>query len=140
MLISCFFIETATIFQGVIAFFTAIYFYKNGNKRNAKISALLWLVCVISFCIMYFLLPGVAKRMGMLQISFINRLLRTVAVSSAFGISTSIKFFVKPVLYVFLLFLPDIAKLTGKERVSNLHLRGWQIFAAVALVAILIKL
>ena len=36
MLISCFFLETATIFQGVIAFFTAIYFYKTGINVTQK--------------------------------------------------------------------------------------------------------
>lgn len=49
----------------------------------------------------------------------------------------SVKFFIKPVIYVFLLFIPSIVKFTGKERLSNLHLRGWQIFAIVALVAAL---
>ena len=94
-------------------------------------------MCVTAFIILYFFAPSVARRMGTVKLSFINRLLRAIMVAFAFGFFTIIKFFIKPVIYVFLLFLPDIAKLTGKERVSNLHLRGWQIFAIVSIVAVL---
>ncbi len=129
--------EQPCIFQGVVAFFAMIYFAAVKDKKRALICCMFWLAAILSFCIMYFA-PGTAIRMALYDKgAFFPRLLRAFVVSGAHGLFTAMQFFVKPLVYVFLLFMPLIAK---KIPAAKIKLKIWHIVILTALIAPLMQI
>ena len=123
-------LETTVIFQGAFAFFATLYFLLiTQDKPKAVKAGTFWIVSIIAFLIMY-LSPGVMHH-RLIKMAFIPHIIRAFAVTVAFGFFTAVKFFVKPVVYVFLLFIPDILIR------SKLNVKGWHIVLTVIFVAAL---
>ncbi len=103
-------LETGAVVQGVTAFLLALGFLRRGDRTRAAMAASFWLVSVAAFLVVY-LSPGTAIRMGAnLRIPFLTRVGRTLALSGLGTLLSLVRFFFHPVVYVFLLFLPDIAE------------------------------
>ncbi|MCR4817444.1 MAG: hypothetical protein K5841_00630 [Fretibacterium sp.] len=133
-------LELPCVFQGIVAFIAALYFLWRGERSKAAMSAGFWLASVMAFFAMY-LAPGTAVRMGKLaQMPLLPHLLRTAVVASAFGFFTVIKFFIKPVVWVLLLFLPVMAEnwpVFDKGLTSRV--RAWHIVLLTILIAPLMQ-
>ncbi|MBR2207700.1 MAG: hypothetical protein IJ859_02710, partial [Synergistaceae bacterium] len=131
-------LEQSCIFQGILAFFAMIYFAYFKDKRPALICCVFWLISVAAFCVLYFA-PGTFIRMHSSYIAAVpitKRLINAAAIAFSHGLFTIIKFFVKPLVYVFLLFMPLIAK---KIPASNVKLKIWQIIFITALISPLMQ-
>ena len=131
-------LEQPCIFQGILAFFAMIYFAYTKDKKRASICSMFWLASIAAFCVLYFA-PGTSKRMistYIINSNIIKRIITAVAIACSHGLFTIIKFFVKPLIYVFLLFLPLIAK---KIPAVKIKLQSWQIIFITALVAPLMQ-
>lgn len=128
--------EQDCIFQGVVAFFAMIYFAAVKDKKRASICCMFWLAAILSFCIMYFA-PGTAIRMKVYDKgTLLGRLSQAFAVTGAHGLFTAMQFFVKPLVYVFLMFMPLIAK---KIPAAKIKLKIWHIVIITALTAPLMQ-
>jgi len=130
--------EQICIFQGILAFIAMIYFYYDRDKKRALICCILWLTSIAAFCVSYFS-PGTVARMSssyLNDIPIIKRFTNAAVVACSHGLFTIIKFFVKPLNYVFLLFLPLIAK---KIPAAKIKLKIWQIVILTALIAPLMQ-
>ena len=128
--------EIPCIFQGVVAFFAMIYFACVKDKKRALICGAFWLTAIASFCIMFFA-PGTAIRMAIYSNSaFLPRLTKAFVVAGAHGFFTAIQFFVKPLVYVFLLFMPLIAK---KVPAAKIKFKPWHIVIITSLIAPLMQ-
>lgn len=128
--------EHPCIFQGVVAFFAMIYFAAVKDKSRAKICCIFWLAALASFCIMYFA-PGTAIRMRVTAKGALGlRIWNAAVVAGTHGLFTTMQFFVKPLVYVFLLFMPIIAK---KIPAAKIKLKSWQIVIATALITPLMQ-
>ena len=130
-------LEQPVIFQGVAAFLAALYFLWKGERRKALICGSFWLVSIAGFLVIY-LAPATANRIKADR-TFVNNfnlptavfVLRMLRVTFLHGSVTAIKFFIKPVIYVFILFVPCIA-----ERINfKLKLRAWHIVVCVIITA-----
>ncbi|MBQ7594512.1 MAG: hypothetical protein IJU48_09195 [Synergistaceae bacterium] len=130
---TCLTLETTSIFLVAVTFFFTIYCF-TADRKNLSIALTFFIVSVIAFLIFYFA-PATTKRM--LKLPFLTHLFRALLVSAAFGFFTVLKFFVKPVIYVFLLFLPEIARLTPTDKFLSKRLKAWHIVSAVILVALM---
>lgn len=134
MFISGLSLETTAIFQVIITFCAVIYFLLTNDRNKTLKAGIFCFVSIIVFFILY-LSPGVSKRI--LKMPFFPRIVRTIAVTIAFGFFTSLKFFIKPIIYVFLLFLPDIAQITPYDKNFSQHISIRHIIIAVVLIAAL---
>ena len=133
-------LEQPCVFQGVIAFLMTLYFLSSRNKRGALIMGLCLLASTAAF-VTVFISPATASRMGpMKDLPFLRHLIRALVVAVGFGAFTILKFFMKPVVYVFLLFLPSIAQSTPAfdEKLAS-RVRAWHIVFATALIAPLMQ-
>ena len=133
-------LELPCVFQGVVSFLVALYFLWRGERRKAAMSGAFWLASVAAFLVIY-LAPGTAVRMGGLaQMPTLSHLIRTLAVASAFGVFTVVKFFIKPVVWAFLLFMPVIAKNVPllDEKLAP-RVRAWHIVLVTSLFAPLMQ-
>lgn len=132
-------LEQPVIFSGVISFLAALYYLYKGERQKFLICAAFWFACIAGFLVMY-LAPGTAHRMmserknannfDLSRGAFILSMLRVIFL---YGTVTVCKFFVKPIIYIFILFLPCIAenlKINFKFR-----LKAWQIILLVILTA-----
>ena len=118
-----------------VLFFVAFFASFILKKKTATISFLaLTLVAFIGFLVLYFS-PGIPNRMGnALPMSL--KLFQTLGVAAVFGGITALKFFTKPIIYVFLLFLPGIAENVAPfDQKITPRLRGWHIFTFVTMIA-----
>ncbi|MCR5347662.1 MAG: hypothetical protein K6E38_07785 [Fretibacterium sp.] len=133
-------LELPCVFQGIVAFIAALYFLWRGERSKAVMSGSFWLASVVAFFAVY-LAPGTAVRMGELaQMPLFPHLLRTAAVASAFGFFTVIKFFIKPVVWALLLFLPVMAeKWPVFDKGLAVRVRAWHIVLLVILIAPLMQ-
>ena len=123
-------LEQPCAFQILIFLFTFIHFISVKNFRNAIISIIFLLISIGAFLTVYFS-PATSVRMGsMAQMNFIPHLARALMVASGFGFFTTIKFFVKPIIYALILFLPDIHKNIFKTKLKFKH-----IILIIALIA-----
>ncbi|GHV46126.1 hypothetical protein FACS1894204_07090 [Synergistales bacterium] len=88
---------------------------------------------------MYFA-PGTVVRMSLMgtltSLSFLSRIAQTIGVAAVFGGITAFKFFINPLIYVLLLFLPTIADniVSFDDKISK-YIRAWHIFILVFLLA-----
>lgn len=101
-------VETACVFQGLVAFLAALHFLRVGDRRQAVMAGAFWLVSIAAFLVLA-LAPGTAVRMGssaFAQAPFLTRLSRALYVGLQYGLRTGTGFFTKPIIYVLLLFLP----------------------------------
>lgn len=129
-------LEQPCIFQGILTFFAMIYFAYVKDKKRALICGVFWLTSIAAFCVMYFA-PGTAIRMAVYDNgTFFPRLFKAVIVAGAHGLFTAMQFFVKPLIYVFLLFMPLIAK---KIAAAKVKLKIWHIVIITALIAPLMQ-
>lgn len=128
-------LEQPCIFQGVVAFITMLYYAYHKNRTQTIITGVFWIVSVLSFLIMFFA-PGTALRMASIHgtQSIINRTIQGLIIASTHGLFTIIKFFVKPINYIFLLFLPLAAKVIAPFD-KTIKLKVWHIIIITSLVA-----
>lgn len=138
LFISCMFMELSCVFQGTLAFLAYVYFRRQGSRQKAAVSGVLWLVCIAAFFVMY-LAPGTTIRslITSKDIPFLSRMIRALMVSAAFGFFTIVKFFIRPVIYAFLLFLPDIADFSRSHEFASERLRAWHIVLVMMFIALL---
>ena len=132
-------IEQPCVFEGILAFAAMIYFACNKDKKRALICTAFWLSAVCAFLCLYFA-PGTAIRIAGINNgvqSFSGRFIRAFIIAGVHGMFTIIKFFVKPLVYVFLMFLPLIAKKTMEPK---LKLKLWQIIILTVLIAPLMQI
>lgn len=136
-------LEQPVIFSGVAAFLAAIYYLYKGERQKFLICAAFWLACIAGFLVMY-LAPGTAKRFAThksYNAEFFDAklsvlILKLLRISVVSGAMTAFKFFSKPVIYVFILFVPCIA-----ERINfKFKLKVWHIILWVILTDILMQL
>ncbi len=132
-------IELPCIFQGVFAFIAMIYFAFKREKKSALICCSFWLVSIAAFCFLYYA-PSTTARMAKhipndFQV-FASHLKRTLLIGSIQGFLTTIKFFATPMTYVFLMFLPLIAK---KIPVKNTKLKIRHVVIIMYLIAVLMQ-
>ena len=129
-------------FLCVVLFCLAILSFA-AKKRKAVIICVAALVISFAGFLVLYLAPGTAARMAytrmgdLKEISFISvRLLRTFIIAAGFGTVTLLKFFTKPIVYVFLLFLPSIAEnIAPLDQKISSKLKVWHILTLVALIA-----
>ncbi len=123
-------LEQPCAFQILIFMFTLIYFVSIKNFRNATISIMFIIISFGAFSTVYFS-PATSLRMGNIaKMNFISHLARALMVSAGFGFFTVIKFFVKPIIYALILFLPDVHKNIFETKLKFKH-----IIFIVALIA-----
>lgn len=132
-------LEQPCLFQGIFAFIAMIYFAFKRERKRALICGTFWLTSIAAFLVIYFA-PGTQSRMlvtyYITTLSLGRRLINATVIALSHGTFTIIKFFVKPLVYVFLLFMPLIAK---KIPASNIKLKIWQIIFITALFAPLMQ-
>lgn len=124
--------------QGVTAFIAMIYFAFKKDRKRALICGVFWLTAIVAFCVLFFA-PGTAIRQGVTYLSVLSlpkRLINALAITFAHGAFTIIQFFVKPLTYVFLLFLPLIAKKFPAPKIS---LKPWLIIILTFMPAFLLQ-
>ena len=138
-------IEITTVMQIVVLFFLALYFVSRKDRFSALTVGVLLAMALGALFLMYFA-PGTTDRILSTRShtypdgipSLAARLFRTFQVAASFGSVTIVKFFTRPIMYVFLLFLPclaeNIAPFDGK--ISS-RLRGWHIVTLVVMIALL---
>ena len=131
-------LEQPVIFSGVAAFLAAIYYLYKGDRQKFLICAVFWLACIAGFLVMY-LAPGTAVRLRVEKESVNNFdlplatfVLRMLRISFLRGAVTAFKFFISPIIYVFILFVPCIA-----ERINfKLRLKAWHIVLCMMITAV----
>ena len=107
---------------------------------KARRAAVFLVVALLAFLVML-LAPGTLARMGgMTVLPFLPRLLKTLGVAAVFGSLTVVKFFARPIVYVFLLFLPAIAQTIAPMAPRLVfRIRAWHIGLFTALIAPLMQ-
>ncbi len=128
-------LEQPAIFQGIIAFIAMIYYLYMKDRRRAAITCVFWLVSILAFLVI-FLAPGTSARMSSVEgaQSIVSRTIRGVAIAGVHGFFTAIKFFVKPIIYAFLFFLPLFnGKISSFNK--NINLKAWHIVIITSLIA-----
>lgn len=132
-------LEQPCIYQGVFAFLAAILFMLRGNKRSAKICWIFWFVSITAFLIMWFA-PSTARRMAHFQTSTFHRIIYGFVIGFSFGTVWTVRFFLKPIIYIFLLFLPDIAKNFSPfdEKLAQ-KIKAWHICLTCAVIIIFME-
>lgn len=131
-------LEQPVIFSGVISFLAALYYLYKGERQKFLICAAFWLACIAGFLVMY-LAPGTAVRLRVEKESVNNFdlplatfVLRMLRISFLRGTVTAFKFFISPIIYVFILFVPCIA-----ERINfKLRLKAWHIVLCMMITAV----
>jgi hypothetical protein len=101
-----------------------------------KKSALIYLLGAIGVAFAGFLLlylsPGTAVRMG----GGGGNILQTLGVAGVFGGITALKFFMKPTVYLAILYMPVIAAhVEPFDKTISRRLRAWHIFALIVSIA-----
>lgn len=129
-------LELSSVMQIVLAFLSTVYFFIRRDVPRFRRASFFLAVALLAFLVMFFA-PGTTARMGQITaIALSSRLVKALGATGIFGFITLIKFFTKPVVYVFLLFLPDMVRNIspcGKDVASRL--RMWHIFFSTALIA-----
>ena len=133
-------LEPTSVIQIVLAFLALLYFLYLGEAVKARRAAVFLSVALLAFLVML-LAPGTSARMGgMTALPFLPRLFKTLGVAVVFGSLTVVKFFARPIVYVFLLFLPAIGQTVAPvaPRLA-FRIRAWHIGLLTALIAPLMQ-
>lgn len=133
-------LEPTSAMQIGLAFLALLYFLHLGEAAKARRAAVFLSVALSAFFVM-FLAPGTSARMGgMTAVAFLPRLFKTLGVAAVFGSCTIVKFFARPIVYVFLLFLPAIAQTVAPVAPRLVSRpRAWHIGLLTALIAPLMQ-
>lgn len=133
-------LEPTSVMQIVLAFLALLYFLHLGEAVKARRAAVFLAVALLAFLVML-LAPGTTVRMrGMAAFAFFPRLFRTLGVAVFFGFFTIVKFFMNPIVYVFLLFLPSITRnVPSFDERGAPRLRAWHIGLLTAFIAPLMQ-
>jgi len=124
-------LEQTSLVQSILLCSLFFYFMGARQSRNIRVVLCLLLIAVLAFFILL-LSPGTSARMAT---ATSGNLFRSLSIAFKFGFFTALKFFLNPVVYIALLFLPDVA-FALNHRGKNSHcLRKWLIFLLVFLVA-----
>ena len=133
-------LEPTSVMQILLAFLAALYFLYLGEAAKARRAVVFLIAASLAFLVML-LAPGTAVRMeGMTAVAFLPRFFRTLGVAAVFGFFTVVKFFMNPIVYVFLLFLPSITRNVPPLDEGRAHrLRAWHIGLITVLTAPLMQ-
>ena len=134
--------ELTSVMQIIVLFFLTLYFISRKDNHSTLTVGIPFFAALGGFFVIY-LSPATAGRMAsarmtdFIEVSFIAaRLFRTFIVAAGFGCVTILRFFMKPIVYVFLLFLPSIAENVAPfDQKNTSRLRSWHIIALVAMIA-----
>ncbi|MBQ7154420.1 MAG: hypothetical protein IJR85_02555 [Synergistaceae bacterium] len=140
-------LEQPCVFQGVAAFLAMLFFFWRGDRKCALMSGAFWLVSVAAFCVMYFA-PGTAVRMAVFDSyalepvahSQLVRILKGFIPGVSFGVRNTIRFFLRPLIWTIIFFVPAIAAKIppAYEKLSH-KLKFWHIVAIVFALSILMQ-
>ncbi len=134
-------LEPISLMQIGISFSLMGYFLWRRQYREAVLAGMVFLAALCAFGVMLFS-PGTAVRMSGTALSrfTVSNLIRTVGVAAAFGGITVLKFFMKPVIYVLLLYMPVIAsEIKVFDEGITARFRVWHIFLLTACIAPLLQ-
>lgn len=112
--------------------------YTFTRRKTHWAGVLLFFLAAFLGLLVTVLAPGNAARMTASIASRFSPvlLLKTLGVASIFGAITIAKFFLAPITYVFLLFLPDLVRtLPSFDKNMAVHLKIWHILILTALIA-----
>ena len=98
-------LEQTSLVQSILLCFLLFYFIRTRQSRNIRAILCLLLVAIVAFFILL-LSPGTSARMAT---ATSGNLFKALGVAFKFGFLTALKFFLNPVVYIALLFLPDVA-------------------------------
>lgn len=132
-------LEQPSFFQGVMAFAAMVYYILIKDSKRAFITGCFWLASIFAFLVMFFA-PGVTVRMTtevhVEYASFLQRIINAIVIACPHGFFTALKFFVKPIIYTLLLFLPLTAKKIPvlNAKISE-RIKIWHIVLITALIA-----
>ena len=121
-------LEPISVMQILLASLAVLYFSYLGEAVKARRAVFFFFAALLAFLVML-VAPGTAIRMGKIAtIAFLPRFFRTLGIAVVFGFFTVVKFFMNPIMYVFLLFLPSITRNVPSfdEGVAR-RLRAWHI-------------
>jgi hypothetical protein len=130
-------LEQTSMMQVLAAFLFFFCFLWRKNRFAAGQMAFIFMAALCAFGVMLFS-PGNAVRMSATVASrfSVQNIFQALVIAAGFGGVTALKFFFKPIIYVFLLFLPSIAKsTTSLDAAMPSRLRGWHIIILVASIA-----
>ena len=133
-------LEPISVMQILLASLAVLYFSYLGEAVKARRAVFFFFAALLAFLVML-VAPGTAIRMGKIAIiAFLPRFFRTLGIAVVFGFFTVVKFFMNPIMYVFLLFLPSITRNVPSfdEGVAR-RLRAWHIGLITALTALLMQ-
>jgi hypothetical protein len=102
-------------------------------KKQTRAVYFLTMTCIAfaGFLVLY-LSPGTTVRMG----TGGRNILQTFEIAALFGGVTILKFFMKPLVYLLILYMPDVSTCVYPfDKNITTHLKAWHIFALVALIA-----
>lgn len=131
-------LEPVSVMQVLLTCLAALYFLYSGKTAKAKRAVFFLGVALTAFLVML-LAPGTSVRMGNTA-PLLSRAFKTLGVAGIFGSITAAKFFMAPIVYVFLVFLPSIAECVPPPdaRIAR-RLRAWHIGLLTALIAPLMQ-
>ncbi|WP_347713150.1 DUF6056 family protein [uncultured Fretibacterium sp.] len=133
-------LEPISVMQILLASLAVLYFSCLGEAVKARRAVFFFFAALLAFLVML-VAPGTAIRMGKIAtVAFLPRFFRTLGIAVVFGFFTVVKFFMNPIMYVFLLFLPSITRNVPSfdEGVAR-RLRAWHIGLITALTALLMQ-
>lgn len=135
-------LEQSCVFQGIIAFIAMLFFIVRKNKRGASISCAFWLVSIAGFCMVYFAHSTLARMAGMNnhEQSLLRNILRGFIPAFSMGVMNGLQFFVKPLIYSVIFFLPPIAERISPadEKLSH-SVRAWHIVLVMFVISIFMQ-
>ncbi|MDR2180112.1 MAG: sel1 repeat family protein [Synergistaceae bacterium] len=125
-------LETMGLMQIVFLFWLTLRFMSHKDYFSLHTSGFVLLTAAASFLVLY-LSPGTGARMG----EGGQNVLQTLGVAGVFGGITSLKFFMKPMVYLVVLYMPVIAVHAKPfdEAISK-RLRAGHIFALMIFIAL----
>lgn len=134
-------LEPTSLMQIGVSFLLMGYFLWRRRYREAVLTGMVFLAALCAFGVMLFS-PGTSARMSGTALSrfTVPNLIQTAGVAAAFGGITVLKFFIKPVIYVLLLYMPVIAsEIKVFDEGITARFRVWHIFLLTACIAPLLQ-
>jgi hypothetical protein len=102
-------LEQTSLAQMGIFFLLTLYYIRRGERRSMWTTGMAFIAATAAFLVMYFA-PGTAIRISGGFNGLNKNILQTFSVAAVFGGFSALKFFIKPIIYLVILYMPVIVK------------------------------